>query len=323
MFARLLVQAILTLTVIEMVPMDASTLERSAKLPTAAPRSSIMTALQLASYEDPALPQAGSRGPVKTDEQSLGIVTTAQSVYVIDRETGSVLFQKNPDATRPIGSITKLMTALVFLDGHPNLDTAAVVIEDDYRAGGRSYLAYNDPVTGRDLLQAGLVGSDNTAITALVRLSGKTQEVFVEEMNVRTEALGMHATRFVDPTGLSADNISTAMDITRLLDAALREPEIHATTTMPEAVITQESGRTVTIPSTDELLNSFVNEAPYDVLGGKTGYLPQAGYCMAVGVDHEGAGEVLVVLLGSESKISRVQEIKGLAAWVYRVFSWE
>ena len=78
----------------------------------------------------------------------------------------------------------------------------------------------------------------------------------------------------------------------------------------------------MTIPSTDELLTSFINQPPFAMLGGKTGYLPEAGYGIGVGVRHDGDGDVFIVLLGSDTKDTRVQEVKGLASWVYRVFEW-
>lgn len=319
MLIRAMLQAVLTVGLVQFVPVDGALLERFAHLPTATeyPASLVMT--QLASVH---LPIAAERAPKRVDDQSLGVVTTAKSVLVLDRQSGSTLYQKNADEVRPIGSISKLMTALVFLETRPQLDASASVINDDYREGGRVYLAFNDPVSVGDLLHASLIGSDNTATMSLTRLSGFSETDFVAKMNAKAVELGMTSTTYHDPTGLSAQNTSTARDIVQLLSAVQDVPEIAETIIISQVTITQGSGRSATIESTDELLTSFVNQPPFTMLGGKTGYLPEAGYCIGVGVRHEGAGDVFIVLLGSENKYTRVQEVKGLADWVYRVYAW-
>ncbi|MEK7105249.1 MAG: serine hydrolase [Patescibacteria group bacterium] len=318
---RMLFQTLLTLSLVQVVPVDGGAIERAADLPTASVRSAVASAAVLANTEAH-LPTSENRGPTRVDATSAGVVTSAQSVLVVDRESRLPLYAKEPDAVRPIGSISKLMTALVFLNTNPNLNTVVPILPEDMREGGRIYLGLNDPVSLRDLLHASLVGSDNTATMSLVRLSGLTETDFVARMNEKAKELGMKASTFHDPTGLSADNVSTARDIVHLLEAVQSESEIASTIILPEVTILQESGREVTIPTTDDLLTSFINEPPYQMLGGKTGYLPEAGYCIGVGVHHENAGDIFIVLLGSDTKATRVQEVKGLAAWTYRVFTW-
>lgn len=321
MLFRGLLQTILTLSLVQLVPVNGAAFERAAKLPTAESRAVLLEAATLAG-QHVSLPLSEERAPSRVDSDSLGVVTSARSVLVVDRETGLTLYAKNPDEVRPVGSISKLMTALIFLQKAPDLGAAASVFGEDYRPGGRVYLAANDPVTAADLLRASLVGSDNTATMSLVRISGMSEADFVSQMNARAAELGMVATVFHDPTGLSPRNVSSAGDIVRLLEAVQSQPEIAATIIMPEVTITQGSGRAVIIPSTDELLTSFINQPPFAMLGGKTGYLPEAGYGIGVGVRHEGDGDVFIVLLGSDTKDTRVQEVKGLASWVYRVFEW-
>lgn len=322
MFVRLITQTMLALSLIQFVPTDGATLERAAKLPTSPTRGDVIAAMQLASAES-SLPPSDDRFPEKLDKESLGIVTTAQSVLVVDRTTGMPLYAKSPDAVRPIGSISKLMTALIFMETSPNLDGAASVLDEDYREGGRVYLAANDPVTVRDLLHASLVGSDNTATMSLVRLSQLSMADFLDRMNQKAAELNMQATHFEDPTGLSARNVSTASDIVKLLEAVQGQAEIASTIILPTVTITQASGRAVAIESTDDLLSTFINQPPFSMLGGKTGYLPEAGYCIGVGVRQEGSGDIFIILLGSETKFTRTQEVKGLASWAYRVFDWD
>ncbi len=322
MIFRTILQGILAASLMEFVPMDGAMIEQAAKLPVAPLRSAILASLDT-SDAFLGLPTSADRYPKKIDEESLGIVTTAESVLVLDRESGLPLYQKNADSVRSIGSITKLMTALVYLERSPDLNAPASILPEDYRNGGRLYLLMNDPVTARDILKTSLVGSDNSATMTLVRLSGVTLAEFVDKMNAKAVELGMTQTTFADPTGLTADNRSTAYDIVRLLTAALAVPEIAETVVQPQVEVTQGSGITVTVPSTDDLLESFINQDPYTILGGKTGYLPEAGYCIGLGVKREGAGEIFVILLGSDSKITRVSEVKGLVDWAFRVFQWQ
>lgn len=322
MFVKTLVQAMLAMSLIHFVPVNGSVLEFNASLPTAAARSTLNEAFNVATHAVPGLPQADNRFPTKIDSNSLGVVTTARSVLVIDRTTGLPLYAKNADSVRPIGSISKLMAMLVFLESKPDFNAPASIQPQDYRNGGRLYLAMDDPITIQDIWQAALVGSDNTAVMALVRLSGKSDDDFVARMNQKAAELGMTSTAFRDPTGLSPQNVSTAQDLVKLLNAVYQVPEISDTITLSQVTITQASGRRVVIDSTDELFDTFLTKAPYHLLGGKTGYLPEAGYCMAIGVGHDGEGDVLIILLGSETKGTRVQEIKGLADWAYKVFQW-
>jgi D-alanyl-D-alanine carboxypeptidase/D-alanyl-D-alanine endopeptidase (penicillin-binding protein 7) len=312
----------LTTTLLQAVPTDGKTLETLAGLPTSDARSALTIALQTVRAAT-RFPVASDIAPTQIDEMSLGIVTSAQSVLVFDRASGKVLFEKDPSAVRAIGSITKLMTALVFLETSPVLAAQAALEEMDVREGGKLYLTLNDAVTIEDILSASLIGSDNSATMALVRLSGMDEVSFVARMNALAGELEMIDTQFEEPTGLSPHNRSTAYDLTHLLSRALSDERIRTMTTTPQVSITQASGRVAIIDSTDALLETFVNQDPFTMLGGKTGYLPEAGYCIALGVQKAGEGEVFVVLLGSDSSTTRVQEVKGLVDWVYRVWDWE
>ncbi len=320
MIVRLLAQLILTTVFLHALPHDGASLEAAAGLPVAGARSSELIALQMVS-ENASLAST-SGGPTNVDSLSLGIVTSAQSVLVMDAQSGAVLYEKNPLAVRSIGSITKLMTALVFLQTQPDLTATVTLTDADIREGGRLYLAPNDPVTLQDVLKASLIGSDNSATAALVRLSGIDETNFVSAMNAKASGLHMSSTHFVEPTGLSSENRSTTYDLTRLVGAAMDNATIQQLTTTAHVTVTQQSGRKLTIDSTDNLLETFVNAAPFSVRVGKTGYLPEAGYCIALVAYKEGQGSVYVVLLGSDSIASRIQEVKGLIDWTYRVWSW-
>lgn len=326
MMYRFLVQTVLSLGLLQAFPADAGVVERHASLPTAPDRVAVASP---GVYEAQALlarplPQAADvgPGPVKVDRTSVGVETSAVAAIVVDRSTGKVLFEKNGDTPRSIGSISKLMATMVYLQGKPDLDADAAIEAEDVRQGGVQHLAVGDTVKVRDLLEAALIGSDNTAVYALVRLSGLSIGDFVARMNETAAEMGLRATTFIDPAGLSPDNRSIAPDLATMVDHALKQETIRTITAMPEAKITGASGRTYTVESTNELLTSFMNQPPYKIVGGKTGYLPEAGYCFGAVFSEKDGHELTVVVLGSDSKQGRFQDAKALAAWAYKVFDW-
>lgn len=281
--------------------------------------------LPIAAYQQQyaSLPLARTvdRSPVKVDVNSLGIVTTAPSTIVMDVATGDVLYAKQPDQLRTIGSVTKLMTALVFLEQEPDLSQVVQMGSEDIVYGGRIYLALNDDIPLEDVFAASLVGSDNSATEMLMKSSGLTEEEFIHRMNEKALELGMVSTHFSDVTGLDPKNMSTARDLTQLLFAAESNGKIKQYTTSSEVTVQHASGRTVTIENTNGVLDSYLNTGDFSVEVGKTGYLPQAGYVLAT-MMKEQQHDIFVVVLGSDSKESRVAEVKGLADWAFRTFSW-
>ncbi len=323
MLFGLLAKTLLAATLFDLFPVDAATIEARAALPMASVRveTDLAQAFSLVTHT---LPEAADavRPPVKTDATSLGVETSAVSAIVIDRASRAVLFEKQADRSRSIGSITKLMTAFVFLSGDPDLSAPASLQAEDIRTGGRIYLPIGETVTVKDLLLASLVGSDNSATAALVRLSGLSEGDFVGRMNEAGAEMGLVATSFRDATGLSADNRSIVPDIAKMLDRVLKEDVIREATEQPSITITGASGRVISIEATDELLTSYLNVDPYKVVGGKTGYLPEAGYCLGTLISEHGSHELLIVVLGSETNQGRFQDVKALAAWTYKVYRW-
>lgn len=261
-------------------------------------------------------------GPAKVDTFSLGVVTSAKSALVVDEVSSTVLFEKDADIPRPIGSITKLMTALVFLESEPSFDATAQILREDIRYGGIQYVLPNDPVSIQNLFSASLIGSDNTSSAALMRLSGLDDYDFVARMNQKAKELGMTKTTFVDSTGLSSLNRASARDVAKLIQEATKISQLQKVISSSEAVFTGQSGYTYNIPSTDELLQTFLNKPPYKVIGAKTGYLPEAGYCLSTRVTKEGSSDLLLVVLGSESKAARFEDVKALSSWAYKTFEW-
>lgn len=322
MFIKLISQLLVATALFQFFPADAGELELYATQPESVERH--FDLLETYEHLSQRLPAAAdrNRAPVKVDVTSMGVVTTAQSAIVVDRTSGEVLFEKNIHDPRSIGSITKLMTAYVFMQTNPDLDAEATLLSEDVRLGASMKLPVGETVTVRNLLEASLIGSDNTSTAALARLSGMPLSDFIARMNESAALMGMQQTTFADTTGLSSNNRSVVTDLVTMLDEILKDETIRDITQIPEIVITGASGRQYYIDSTDELLETFVNEPPYEIVGAKTGFLPEAGYCLGTIFDHENAGELIVVVLGSESKSGRFQDVKSLAVWAYDVHEW-
>ncbi|MBT5808235.1 D-alanyl-D-alanine carboxypeptidase [Candidatus Uhrbacteria bacterium] len=321
MIIKLFSQIMITGMLLQFFPADVGQMEMLATLPEAGERSFDM----FAAYNEVAhLPlSSGSKvAPVKMDKNNLGVITSAQSAIVVDRASGEVLFEKNISSPRSIGSITKLMTAYVFLKTNPDLGASAAITGADYRAGGRLNISLNDQVTVGDLLTASLVSSDNSATAALVRLSGLSLGDFVARMNETAALMGMQSTTFADETGLSSKNRSVVMDIAIMLDQMRDNKIIREVTQVSSTSILGSSGREYHIGSTDELLETFVNSDPYKILIAKTGFLPEAGYCLGTVFSYDDGQELLVVVLGAETKKGRFQDVKSLAVWAYDTFNW-
>lgn len=320
MITKALANLLLATSVVNFFPVDGAILEWQAgvDVPTqglvAGVSTEAMATLPLSRDRIPPPPK-------KLDLQSFGVVTTARSVVVLDAASGVTLFAKNPNEVRPIGSISKLMAVLVFLETQPDLSARVKVTPEDFAGTGRVYLYYNDPVHLEDVLGAALVGSDNTATMTLVRASGLATEDFVARMNTKAIELGMSNTKFEDPSGLSANNVSTVGELAILLAEAKKHPEVVQFMTDATLTVEQLSGRVVSIPSTNLLLTSALNRGEYQITAGKTGYIPQAGYCLATAVEHEGH-EIYVIVLGADDIEARFDDAIDLAGWSFHTFEW-
>jgi D-alanyl-D-alanine endopeptidase (penicillin-binding protein 7) len=320
MITKVLSHLLFAVSVVNFFPVDGAVLELQAGVDV--PTDNVVASLLYGPTAT--LPMAKDKPippPKKIDLQSFGVVTSAQSAIVVDAASGAVLFSKNPNEVRPIGSISKLMTALVFLETKPDLTEFISVTPDDFAGTGRVYVYYNDPLRLEDVLGASLVGSDNTATLALVRASGLTREEFVARMNTKALELGLAQTKFEDPSGLSVNNTSTVIELSALLAEAKLHPEIAQFMTTSVLSVQQSSGRVVAIPSTNSLLTSALNAGDYEITAGKTGYIPQAGYCLATAVKHSD-DEIYIVILGALEFESRFTDASALAGWSFKTFAW-
>ncbi len=236
----------------------------------------------------------------------------AQALIILDPITGETLWGRNFSEPRPIASITKVMTVLVFLEQCRELDLSrdVVISRQDTLRASTTYLRSGERVTLRDLVHLALVASDNAAARALARVSGLGTTRFVAEMNRKAADFGLQQTRFVDPSGLHEGNLSSAYDVSRLILQASERPEV-AEIMRKRSYLVRTSRRERTIRSTNRLLGTGV-----EVIAGKTGYIDEAGYCFATLVRLQDGRPVSIVVLGSSSNAGRFTEARRLVDWL-------
>jgi len=222
----------------------------------------------------------------------------SRNAILLDPTTGEVLFEKNSSRSVPIASITKLMTAMVFLEQQPDLAREVDVTLDEIRGAGHTQLRRNERVPLGELLRMSLMSSDNCATRVVARESGLPHERFIARMNAKAVELGLTGTHFDEVTGLDEHNVSTASDVARLLHAAAHEPLIAEITTTRSHNF-RTARRWHTIGNTNRLLYGR-----YEVLGGKTGFIREAGYCFATWVRAQGR-DLIAVVLGAPTNATR------------------
>ncbi|MFA4833876.1 MAG: serine hydrolase [Patescibacteria group bacterium] len=248
-------------------------------------------------------------------------IITAKSAAAIDRTSGVLLFAYQPDEITPIASLTKLMTALVFLDYNPGWDWPYEIKREDRREGGKIFLFLGEKVTVKDLFYLSLVASDNTATISLVRSAGLSEEEFVKKMNEKALSFGLTKTKFSDPIGLNNNNVSTAKEVAKLAKAAFSSEDIRQASLTKGYEFKTLDGKRKKISTTDYLLDNFPANG-LKIIGGKTGYTELAGYCFAGEFAHEDSKEIVTVILGGPTSSGRFKETKDLAEWIYKNYEW-
>jgi serine-type D-Ala-D-Ala endopeptidase (penicillin-binding protein 7) len=234
----------------------------------------------------------------------------AAAAIVLNPETGEVLFAENAQDKRSIASITKVMTAVVFLEDNPDLSQEYVIDRGDVRAASTTFLRAGERVRGEDLLHLTLIASDNAAARALARNSHGGTTDFVDRMNQKALELGLENTAFTDPSGLHAENVSSAFDLSRLIAFAASDERIGPVMRKADYTVST-SRRTVTVHNTNRLLGGEM-----DVRGGKTGFIYKAGYCLATLLKLPQGDQVAVVVLGARNNALRFMETKHIFNWV-------
>jgi serine-type D-Ala-D-Ala endopeptidase (penicillin-binding protein 7) len=236
----------------------------------------------------------------------------AAAAIIYDPETNEVLFEENAQELRSIASITKVMTALVFLESLADGSAPVTVERVDVSHASTTYLRAGYSVSTDQLLHLLLIGSDNAAARVLARVSPHGSDGFIARMNEKARELGLLQTHYEDPSGLLSGNVSSAFDQARLIAYAAADDRIGGLMRKSEFDFTPVK-RNVHVSST----NRLVRQGEMDVLGGKTGFISSSGYCLAMLIRVPQTGRQLsMVVLGARSNAARFAEAKHLYNWV-------
>ena len=248
-------------------------------------------------------------------------LVTADSVLVVDAASGEVLLARNTLVTWPIASITKLMTMMVVLDHDVSMDKVMTIEPQDNVGGVRLKVPYNSRLTVQSLMYATLVGSANDAAHTLSRSIGVSETEFVGLMNQKAKEIGLEYTHFVDPTGIEVDNKSIARDIVKMLDYALDNYHmIRMITSTAKKEISTMAGDVRELKNTNQLLTD--NNNGLYVLGGKTGYLIESQWNLALKVKDRREKPLIAVVFGSEAKSWVFSESERAVKWVWDNYIW-
>ena len=236
------------------------------------------------------------------------------NVLVLDAAEDRQIYAKAADEVTPIASVTKLMTAMVVLDGQQPLDENIDIDmgDFDYLKGSHPRLRMGTTLSRREMLRLALMSSENRAASSLARHFPGGTQAFVTAMNFKAASLGLTHTHYSDPTGLSPENVSTASDLARLVQTAAEYPLIRQFTTTPSYMVeTEPGGRALGFNNS----NALVKNQSWDITLQKTGYIREAGKCVVMLVNIA-SKPFVIVLLDSLGKYTRIADAQRVKHWL-------
>lgn len=244
-----------------------------------------------------------------------GLALNARSVLVVDNEIDAWIYSKWPQRKRPIASLTKLLTAMVYLDLAPNLDTTVYISARDCYKSAKSRVYKGEAYRARDLLHAALIASDNRAARAIATASGLARQIFIERMNKKAISLGMMNTEVFEVTGLDEKNVSTAADIAILIKKAMEYTFIREASSkyIYDCQLQNKKKRKKRFINTNRLVRSR-----WKVMAGKTGFIRESDYCLATIMRDNNGREITVVVLGSPTNSIRFSVARKLAFYGFK-----
>jgi D-alanyl-D-alanine endopeptidase (penicillin-binding protein 7) len=258
----------------------------------------------------PVTPSYGQMAGLHGAQDSLALRSSV--ALVVDQDTKEVLFSKNELAVLPIASITKLMTGVLVSEAHLPMDETITISQDDVdtEKGSSSRLAVGTQLSRGELLHLALMSSENRAAHALGRTYPGGLPTFVALMNSKAKAIGMHDTSYVEPTGLSSKNQSSARDLATLVNFAYGDPTLRelSTSTGYQVAVGR---RTLQFNNT----NRLVKNPAWDIGLQKTGYISEAGQCLVMQAKVAGR-KLIMVFLDSAGKLSRIADAERVKRWV-------
>lgn len=258
----------------------------------------------------PAKPSFGQLAGLHSRQDALSLKSSV--ALVIDQDTREVLFSKNEQAVLPIASLTKLMTGLVVSEANLPMDEMITISQEDVdtEKGSRSRLRVGAELSRGELMHLALMSSENRAAHALGRTYPGGLPTFVALMNAKAQTLGMRDTRYVEPTGLSSKNQSSAQDLATLVNIAYGNPTLRELSTSPRHDV-EIGNRTLQFNNT----NRLVSNPSWKIGLQKTGYISEAGRCLVMQATVAGR-KLIMVFLDSAGKFTRLADAERVRRWV-------
>lgn len=251
-------------------------------------------------------------------ESSEEIVLTSKSAIVMNVADGKIIYSKNASEQLPLASLSKLVAMKVFLDTKPNLNqvvTYKVADENyNYKYADKSVLARlrvsdGETMTIRDLLYSSILGSANNAVETLVRVSSLSREAFIARMNQYVKDLGATQTKFEEPTGLSPENVTSALDFSLITRALLKDGHLEKVSMTKNYSFTTVNKK---IPHNIKNSNSLFFTSNLQITASKTGYLDEALYCLMTRAKDSQGHEVIAITLGTPNRATSFKETESL-----------
>ena len=273
-------------------------------------RSAVMVVKHKSAAAVIAKPSYGQIAGLHALSDNLNLKSSA--ALVVDQETSEVLFSKNDQAVLPIASLTKLMTGLIVSDAKLPLDEMIAISQADVdtEKGSRSRLRVGTVLSRGELMHLALMSSENRAAHALGRTYPGGLVEFTSRMNAKAQALGMKDTHYVEPTGLSSNNQSSARDLVKLVNVAHSHPLLRELSTSPSFQVAV-GDRTLQFNTTNRLVKS----PSWDIGLQKTGYISEAGQCLVMQASVAGR-KLIMVFLDSAGKLSRIADAERVRHWI-------
>ena len=245
------------------------------------------------------------------------LTVKSPKAIIYDAESGDIIYQKKANEKSSIASLTKLMTAMVLIDSNLDLDKKVTITKSDFDKikGTTSRLWLGSELSRKELLSIALIASDNRAASAISNSYPGGKKAFVQAMNVKAKQLGMDDTSFADPTGLDKNNISTAIDLVKMTQAAQQYPLIRelSTSSYYEAHIKNKK-----IKLNYNNTNLLVRQGLWDIDISKTGYIREAGKCLIMQTTVMDK-PIIMVFLKSYGKYTRTADAKRVRKWLESV----
>ena len=257
---------------------------------------------------------AAAQPPAQVQRDPAKLHLASGAALLIDLQTNKVLYANNPDRVVPIASVTKLMTGMVVLDAKQNMDEmlTVTIAQNKEMKGVYSRVRLGSQLNRKDMLLITLMSSENRAASTLAHNYPGGYSAFIKAMNAKAKALGMTQTRYVEPTGLSHSNVSTARDLGKLLLAARNYPMLSQLSSTPEKTVAfRKPNYTLGFRNTDHL----VNKSNWDITLTKTGFTNEAGHCLVLLTKMDNR-PVAMVILDAFGKYTHFADASRMRQWL-------